>query len=101
MDFDFSQGAQGAAGGAMAGSAFGPWGAAIWCGVGLLSGFLGSHANDPNEKYKKQLAELAKSYGGRQAPQAGPAAQAGYGDARANQAGLISQLESMARGEGP
>lgn len=101
VDFDFSQGAQGAAGGAMAGSAFGPWGTAIGGGLGLLSGFLGSHAADPNAKYKQQLAELAKSYGGRPAPQAGPTAQSGYSDFRANQAGLISQLESMARGEGP
>jgi len=102
VDFDFSQGAQGAAGGAMAGSAFGPWGTAIGGGLGLLSGFLGSHGSDPNDKYKKQLAELAKTMGNRQAPQLGTgAAQAGYSNVRGNQAGLIAQLEAMARGEGP
>jgi hypothetical protein len=101
-DFDISQGLQGGAGGAMAGSSFGPWGTAIGGGLGILTGFLGQHGADPNEKYKKQLAELAKSFQGRQAPQIGdPASQAGYSDMRGNQAGLVSQLEAMARGEGP
>lgn len=101
-DFNVNQGLQGAAGGAMAGSSFGPWGTAIGGGLGLLSGFLGANGNDPNEKYKKQLADLANKMGGRPAPQLqGAPTQAGYGDARANQAGLIAQLEAMARGEGP
>lgn len=99
---DIGQGLQGAAGGAMAGSAFGPWGTAIGGGLGLLGGlFLGGDKADPNQKYKDQLAELAKSYTGRTAPQMGPASQAGYSEFRGNQAGLIAQLEAMARGEGP
>lgn len=101
---DLGQGLQGAAGGAMAGSAFGPWGTAIGGGLGLLGGlFLGdsNQKADPNQKYKDQLAKLAQSYGGRPAPQMGGASQAGYSDFRGNQAGLVSQLESMARGEGP
>jgi hypothetical protein len=99
-DFDIKQGASGAAGGAMAGSAFGPWGTAIGGGLGLLTGFLGG-GEDPNKKYKDQLAKIAATMGNRPAPQAGASAQAGYSDARANQAGLIAQLEAMARGEGP
>lgn len=101
-DFNFNQGAQGAAGGAMAGSAFGPWGTAIGGGLGLLTGFLGANGDDPNKKYKDQLATLAKTMGNRQAPQlTGGPATANYSDARGNQAGLIAQLEAMARGEGP
>lgn len=101
-DFNFNQGAQGAAGGAMAGSAFGPWGTAIGGGLGLLSGFLGPSGDDPNKKYKEQLAALAKQFGNRDAPQLpGGPATSNYSDARANQAGLIAQLEAMARGEGP
>lgn len=82
----------------MAGSALGPWGTVGGAILGGLGGFLGG---DPKNEYRKQLEALAKGYGQRTAPQAGPASQAGYSGFRANQAGLISQLEAMARGEGP
>lgn len=102
MGYDINQGVQGAAGGAMAGSTFGPWGTAIGGGLGLLTGFLGGSGPDPNEKYKKQLEELAKGFANRQAPQiTTPAATASNSEFRGNQAGLIAQLEAMARGEGP
>lgn len=93
-----SQGFQGAAGGAMAGFGVGgPAGAIVG---GLIGGAAGYFGGDPKEDYRKQLMALSNGYGGRQAPQAG-ASQAGYSGFRANQAGLISQLEAMARGEGP
>lgn len=94
----FSNGLQGAAGGAMAGAGFGPLGAVIGGGLGLLGGLFGNQGSDA---YQQQLAALAKQFGQMQAPQAGPAAQAGYSGFRQNQAGLVSQLEAMARGEGP
>lgn len=96
---DWGQVGQGAAGGAMAGAAFGPWGAAIGGVGGGLLGLLGG--DDGKDKYQSQLEELAAGYGNRKAPQLGAASQAGYSDFRKNQAGLIAQLEAMARGEGP
>jgi hypothetical protein len=96
--FDLGQGFQGAMGGAMAGSAFGP----IGTGIGAIAGgLIGGFSGNPQEQYRRQLEELSRRYGNRQAPQAGPAATAGYSGFRTNQAGLIAQLEAMARGEGP
>lgn len=93
MGYDWSQGAQGAAGGAAAGTAILPgWGTAIGAGVGLLSGFWGS---DGKQEEQDQLKALAQGYGNRTAP------QAGYSQFRQNQAALIAQLEGMARGDGP
>ncbi len=95
----WGQAGQGAMGGAMAGSAFGPVGTVAG---GLLGGALGYFSGgDPRDNYRKQLEQLAAGYGNRQAPQAGPAQTAGYSGFRSNQAGLISQLEAMARGQGP
>jgi hypothetical protein len=96
-----NQGLQGAAGGAMAGAAFGPWGAAIGGALGGLGGLFGSDPADQQKKYAEQLQKLSAGYGNRAAPQAGAAAQGQYSGFRQNQAGLISQLEAMARGEGP
>jgi hypothetical protein len=94
-----NQGLQGAAGGAMLGGSIGgPWGAAIGGGLGLLGGLAGG---DPNEEYRRQLEALGSKYGRMKAPQAGPAQTAGMSGFRQNQAGLISQLEAMGRGEGP
>lgn len=95
---NWGQGFQGAAGGAAAGSAFGPVGTAIGGGLGFLGGILGGSGQDD---YRKQLDQLAAGYGKRTAPQVGPAAQGNNSGFRQNQAGLISQLEAMARGEGP
>lgn len=94
----FNQGLQGAAGGAMAGAAFGPAGAAIG---GILGGLGGYFGGDPQADYRKQLDALAQGYANRQAPQMGQAATSQYSGFRGNQAGLISQLEAMARGQGP
>lgn len=95
------QGLQGGLGGAASGGAFGgPWGALIGGGVGFLGGLLGDDSPSTSS-YQDQLQKLSAGYGNRTAPQAGPASQAGYSGFRQNQAGLISQLEAMARGEGP
>lgn len=98
MAFDFGQAGQGAAGGAMVGSALGPWGAAAG---GVVGGLLGGLGGNPSDQYRRQLEMLAKGYGSRTAPQVGAASQASYSGFRQNQAGLIAQLEAMARGEGP
>lgn len=95
---DWNQAGQGALGGAAAGAAFGPLGAGVGAGIGGLMGYFGS---DGAADYQDQLKSLADKYGNMQAPQAGNAAQAGYSGFRSNQAGLISQLEAMARGQGP
>lgn len=96
----WGQGLQGAAGGFSAGAATGnPWAAGVGAVLGGVGGLFGGE--DPKEKYRKQLSQLASGYGKRTAPQAGAAALAGNSQFRGNQAGLISQLEAMARGEGP
>ncbi len=96
---DWGQAGQGAAGGAMAGAAFGPWGAAIGGVIGGAAGYFGG--SDPREQYAAQLKQLAAGYQGRQAPQAGPANLAGQSQLVGNRGALIAQLEAMARGEGP
>lgn len=97
-DGDWKQGAEGAAGGAMAGSAFGPVGTAVG---GVLGGALGYFGGSGKSGYENQLKQLASGYANRQAPQAGMAQQGAYSGFRQNQAGLVSQLEAMARGQGP
>jgi hypothetical protein len=92
---NWGQGAEGAVGGAMAGSAFGPWGTVIGGGVGGLLGLFGSQ--DPNSQYRNQLAAM----GNMPAPQMGPAAQGQNSWFRQNQARLIAQLEAQAQGRGP
>lgn len=96
---NWGQGAQGAAGGAMAGGAFGgPLGAVIGGGVGGLAGLFGGGGTD---EYQDMLMKLSKGYGNRTAPQADAAAQAGASQLNTNRAALIAQLEAQARGEGP
>lgn len=92
------QGFQGAAGGAMGGAAGGWLGAGLGAGLGFLGGLFGGGGGSD---YQDQLNQLAAGYGKRQAPQAGPASQSQYSGFRQNQAGLISMLENMARGNGP
>jgi len=95
---DWGQGFQGAAGGAAAGGAIGgPWGALLGGGVGLLGGLFGSSGAG---QYQDQLKKLAAGYGNRTAPR-GTAQLAQNSGFRSNQAGLISNLEALARGEGP
>lgn len=89
---DWDNAFEGAAGGAMAGSAFGPWGTAIG---GLVGGAAGYFGNQGQGSYQDQLKQLADRYSKRPPPQMENSAF------RGNQAALIAQLEAMARGEGP
>ncbi len=106
-DYDWSEGGKGALGGAMAGASAGSmimpgWGTAIGGVIGGGLGLLGGFGNDdPNQQYKDQLEALSRGYSNRAAPQVGPAGSAAYSGFRRNQAGLVAQLEAMARGEGP
>lgn len=84
-------------GGAGAGSFGGPLGMGIGAVAGGLMGGMGGGQSDPNAHYRKMLEEYAK----RQAPQMGPAAQAGQSGLVRNRSALVAQLEAMARGEGP
>ncbi len=75
---DLGSGAKGAASGALAGSAFGPWGTAIGGGIGFLGGWLGGGGDDdPNAGVPKGQAnydyanayiknQLGQNLGGRQ-----------------------------------
>lgn len=90
---DWGQVLSGGAGGAMAGSAFGPAGTAVG---GLIGGALGMFGGgDPNQQYRDQMTGYANSQMGRMAP------QAAMSDFRGNQADLVAMLEAQARGEGP
>lgn len=95
MSINWGQGAQGAAGGALAGSAFGPVGAGIGGVAGGLIGMFGS--GDPGAQYRAELG----AHGNRAAPQMGPAAQGGVSSFRGNQSNLVNTLEARSRGEGP
>jgi hypothetical protein len=94
---------QGAFGGAATGASIGSVipglgtgaGALIGAGLGGLAGYLGGQGS---AGYEDQLRNLANKYGNRAAPQMQQAQNSAF---RQNQAGLISQLEAMARGEGP
>lgn len=95
----FGQALQGGVGGALAGGgAFGLPGALIGGGLGALGGLFGG---DPAAEYRKRLMQLEQEFAGRNAPQAGSAFQAQNSGFRQNQASLISQLEALARGQGP
>lgn len=101
-----SQAAQGAVGGAMTGAAIGSVVPGIGTGVGALGGAIvgglgGWFGGSGSAGYEDQLRALADRYGSMQAPQTGPAATGAYSTFRNNQAGLVSQLEAMGRGEGP
>ncbi len=94
-DPNWSGGLQGAAGGAMAGSAIMPGvGTLIGAGVGGLAGLFGSDGTDPAVEANRQ--RMLQFYN-----QMGPGAQAGYSDFRKNQGNLISNLEAQASGRGP
>lgn len=98
-DWNWGQASQGAIGGGSAGAATGnPY---VAGGAALLGGLLGGIGGDPNEEYKKRLQMMMAGYQNRQAPQIGAAHQAGQSQLVGNRAGLIAQLEAMARGEGP
>lgn len=90
--------AQGAAGGALAGSTLGPLGGIAGGLIGGLGGFFGGNPDDAAEAERRKYLRGVNQ---RQAPTLGPANTADYSGFRNNQANLISQLEAMARGEGP
>ncbi len=94
---NWNQGAQGAMGGAMAGSFAGPVGMGVGALIGGGLGLFGGGGEDPNAKYRKMLEQYSRRSG----PKLGPAAQAGRSGLTGNRASLVSQLEAMARGEGP
>lgn len=98
---DWEQGLKGAAGGAMAGSAFGPIGTAVGAGVGGLAGLFGGGESEDQKRQRQMLQDYYNQVGGRAAPQMGPAAQAGYSSFRGNQAELVSRLEALSKGQGP
>jgi hypothetical protein len=85
---------KGAGGGALAGSAFGPWGTVIGAGIGGLAGWLGG-GSDADAAKKAQMDYF------NQLANAGPAQQAGMSDFRNNQKAYINNLENMAAGRGP
>lgn len=99
MPFSWSNAGKGAAGGAAAGSMFGPWGTGIGAiAGGIFGGFGGDNGAD---ELQKRRDEYYRQVLGRQAPQAGPAAQSALSGFRNNQSDLIGRLEAMSRGEGP
>lgn len=95
MSFNTSDFISGAGGGALGGSALGPWGAVGGGILGGLGGLFGGGGGD--EERRKYLQQIS----GRIAPQAGAAYTSNYSDFRNNQQALIGQLEAQARGEGP
>jgi hypothetical protein len=90
---NWSGAGQGAAGGAMAGAAFGPWGAAIGgIGGGLLGYFSDDPAAEARARQEKLYAELQRS---------GPSERGAYSEFRRNQQDYIRTLEAAAAGRGP
>lgn len=67
-------------------------------GAGLLSNLA---KGDPYDDVNRRMERYMQMVQGRQAPQAGPAAQSALSGFRDNQSNLISRLEAMSRGEGP
>lgn len=94
---NIGQGLSGAAGGALAGSAFGPAGTIIG-GVG--GGLAGLFGGDQQADMRNRWDQFYNQQDGT-APQLGPAHQAGYSGFRDNQRNMINRLEAMSRGEGP
>ena len=88
---------QGALGGGLGGSTYGPGGTLVGGLLGGLGGLFGSGGtNDDRARQLKLYEEMSR--GG---PQLGPAAQSKYSDFRDNQRNYIGNLEAMAAGRGP
>lgn len=107
---NYTNGFKGAVGGGLSGAGMGmaiggPMGGLIGGGLGLLggglSGLFGGGESDNDAKMRQMLMDYYNNVQGRQAPQAGPAAQAGYSDFRSNQSDLINRLDAMSKGQGP
>ncbi len=101
MAYNTEQGLKGVAGGALAGSAFGPIGTGIGGGLGLLAGYFGGGGESESDLQRRKMLMDFYSQGVGPAPQAGPAAQSAYSGYRTNQTGLVNRLEAMANGQGP
>lgn len=70
--------------------------------LGALAGGFGGSGNSQQDQANQALQDYYKKLlAGGQAPQTGPAAQAGYSDFRSNQRNLIDRLEAMSNGQGP
>lgn len=67
-------------------------------GIGALGKMFGGGNDD---EYRKRLEMMYGQYGGRTAPQAGPASQATNSDFRGNQRDLVDRLDALSRGHGP
>lgn len=101
MGYNWSQGGQGAVGGALAGSSIMPGiGTAIGAGIGLLSGF-GGGESDIDKKIRWRAQNMYDDLGARPYEQVGQAGQAGYSGFRTNQSDLINRLEALSKGQGP
>lgn len=97
---DWGQGLSGAAGGAMAGSAFGPVGTGIGAGIGGLLGLLGGDGGRGAQN--QRLSGFYGDVSGQQAPQAsGGGFTAANSPYESNRAALIAQLQAMSTGQGP
>lgn len=104
---------QGMKGAQIGGSYGGAPGAAIGGAMGMLHGVWAGNdvqsrdqaaknqMGGPDDQYRQMLMDYYNSVGGREAPQAGPAAQSGYSDFRTNQSDLVSRLEALSKGQGP
>lgn len=105
-DPNWGQGAQGAAGGAMAGAAYGSMipgvgtlaGGLIGGALGGLGGLFGGGPSDERDEYQKLLMEMYRGYQGQQI---GPAAQAQQSQLVGNRNAYITSLEQQAAGNGP
>lgn len=89
---------KGGAGGAAAGAAFGPYGAAIGAGVGMLGVYL-SGDDGNSQQTQDMINQYRARYG--QDLNMGPAAQADYSNFRGQQQGLANRLEAQSMGQGP
>lgn len=103
---NWSQGAQGAAGGAAAGAAIGgPWGAAIGGVAGGALGMFGGSSGSSIGGYDRRQQDLLNQIGGAQGRQGFGLAQnersAGGQEFRTGQQDLIRQLQAQSRGQGP
>jgi hypothetical protein len=102
---NWSQGAQGAAGGAAIGSVAGPWGAAAGGVIGGALGLFGGSSSSKPGGYDRREEDLLREMAwaqGRGAEQVGPGERsAGGQEFRSGQQDLIRQLQAQARGQGP
>lgn len=102
---NWGQGAQGAAGGAAAGSVFGPWGAAAGGAIGGAMGLFGGSSSRSMPGYDARNADLWNQINasqGRGGVEIGANERsAGGQEFRTGQQQLISQLQAQAAGRGP